>query len=168
MTATRTDACTPAKFEGGGAMTLTGLECMQGPVNGDFSAKPPMADTPGMSKPVAPAHGHAWFGAAAEAFLLNPLGMVHGGVAAAMLDSAMGCPVHTALPEATGCTTAELTINYTRAILPGMGLLRAEGSFIHVGRRMATAEGRPAGAEDGKLYAHGATTCFVFALGGGA
>lgn len=168
MTATRTYAYTPAKFEGGAAMTLTGLEYMQGLAAGEFGAKPPMADTIGMSRPFDLAHGRASFEAAAEDFLLNPLGMIHGGFAAAMLDSAMGCAVHTALPKATAYTTAELKINYTRAVHPGMGMLRAEGSVIHVGRRMATAEGRLVGVEDGKLYAHGSTTCFVFPLGDGA
>jgi uncharacterized protein (TIGR00369 family) len=168
MTATRSYDYTPAKFEGAAAMTLSGLQYMQGLVAGDFGAKPPMADTIGMSKPFALSHGRAAFEAAAEEFLLNPMGMAHGGFAAALLDSAMGCAVHTALPKATGYTTAELKINYTRAIRPGMGLLRAEGTVIHVGRRMATAEGRLIGVEDGKLYAHGSTTCFVFPLEGAA
>ena len=89
---------------------------------------------------------------------------MHGGFAATLLDSALGCAVHTALPKGAGYTTAELSINYTRAILPGGGRLRAEGKVIHVGRQMATAEARLVGDEDGKLYAHGKTTCFVFPL----
>lgn len=93
----------------------------------------------------------------------NPLGTIHGGVAATLLDSAMGCAVHTTLPAGTGYTTAELKINYIRAMTPRTGLVRAVGTVIHVGRQMAVAEGRLTG-EDGRLYAHGTTTCLVFPL----
>lgn len=93
----------------------------------------------------------------------NPLGTIHGGIAATMLDSAMGCAVHTTLPPGIGYTTAELKINYIRAMTPRTGLVRAVGTVIHVGRQLAVAEGRLTG-EDGRLYAHGTTTCLVFPL----
>lgn len=76
----------------------------------------------------------------------------------------MGIAIHTTPPAGTGHTTAELKINYTRASLPATGRLRAEGSIIHQGRQMTTAEGRLIGVENGKLYAHGSTTCFLFRL----
>jgi uncharacterized protein (TIGR00369 family) len=91
----------------------------------------------------------------------NPLGTVHGGWIATLLDSCVGCAVHTTLPAGKAYTTAELKVNYVRAVTDRVPLLRAEGSTIHVGGRMATAEGRLVGP-DGKLYAHASTTCFIF------
>ena len=86
---------------------------------------------------------------------------MHGGWIAALLDSCVGCAVHTTLPVGKGYTTAELKINYVRAVTIKTPLLRAEGRVIHVGNRMATADGRLVGP-DGKLYAHASTTCFIF------
>ena len=91
----------------------------------------------------------------------NPLGTVHGGWIATLLDSCVGCAVHSTLPAGKGYTTAELKINYVRAVTTKVALLRAVGSVIHVGGRMATADGRLIGP-DGKLYAHASTTCFIF------
>ena len=91
----------------------------------------------------------------------NPLGTVHGGWIATLLDSCVGCAVHSTLPAGKGYTTAELKINYVRAVTTRTPLLRAIGSVIHVGGRMATADGRLVGP-DGKLYAHASTTCFIF------
>jgi uncharacterized protein (TIGR00369 family) len=93
----------------------------------------------------------------------NPIGSVHGGWIAAILDSAVGCAVHSALPAGTGYTTVELKLNYVRAVTTKTGPLRAEGKVIHVGRQLATAEGRLHDAR-GKLYAHASTTCMVFPL----
>ena len=93
----------------------------------------------------------------------NPLGSVHGGWIAAILDSAVGCAVHSALPAGTGYTTVELKINYVRAVTAESGPLRAEGKVIHVGKQVATAEGRLHDAK-GRLYAHASTTCLVFTL----
>ena len=90
----------------------------------------------------------------------NPIGVVHGGLAATLLDSAMGCAVQSMLPEGVGYTTAELHINLVRAFTSTTGLIRAEAEVIHSGRRMATAQGRIVDAQ-GKLYAHGSTTCLV-------
>jgi uncharacterized protein (TIGR00369 family) len=91
----------------------------------------------------------------------NPLGSVHGGWIAAILDSAVGCAVHSTLPAGTGYTTVELKINYVRAVTAESGSLRAEGKVIHVGKQVATAEGRLHDAK-GRLYAHASTTCLVF------
>lgn len=91
----------------------------------------------------------------------NPIGSVHGGWIAAILDSAVGCAVHSALPKGTGYTTVELKLNYVRAVTADTGPLRAEGKVIHVGRQLATAEGRLHDAR-GRLYAHASTTCLVF------
>lgn len=90
----------------------------------------------------------------------NPLGTVHGGIAATMLDSVMGCAVHTTLPAGVGYTTLELKVNYIRTARTDGRTLTAEGTVIHAGRRTATAEGKVID-EQGKLIAHGTTTCLV-------
>jgi uncharacterized protein (TIGR00369 family) len=91
----------------------------------------------------------------------NPLGTVHGGWFATLLDSALGCAVHASLPAGKSYTTAELKVNIVRPLTDKVPLVRAEGKVIHLGTRMATAEGRMTGP-DGKLYAHASTTCFIF------
>src|SRR5699024_8716239 len=90
----------------------------------------------------------------------NPLGTVHGGIAATLLDSVMGCAVHTALDAGVGYTTLELKTNYIRAARIDGQRLTAEGTTIHVGRTTATAEGRIVD-ERGKLIAHATTTCLI-------
>lgn len=91
----------------------------------------------------------------------NPLGSVHGGWFATLLDSAVGCAVQTALPAGRSYTTLELKINLVRALTDEVPLVRAEGRVVHSGRQVATAEGRLVG-HDGRLYAHASTTCLVF------
>lgn len=91
----------------------------------------------------------------------NPLGTVHGGWFATLLDSAMGCAVQTMLPVGRSYTTAELSINIVRPASHKTGPLRAVGRVVHSGRQIATAEARVED-ETGKLYAHATTTCFVF------
>ena len=91
----------------------------------------------------------------------NPLGSVHGGWFATLLDSALGCAVHSTLEAGRGYTTAELKVNIVRPLTDQVPLVRAEGKVIHLGRRMATADARLTGP-DGKLYAHASTTCFLF------
>jgi uncharacterized protein (TIGR00369 family) len=90
----------------------------------------------------------------------NPLGAVHGGIAATLLDSAMGCAVHTTLPAGVGYTTLELKVNYIRAAQTDGTTLTAEGTVIHAGRRTATAEGKVTD-DRGKLIAHATTTCLI-------
>jgi uncharacterized protein (TIGR00369 family) len=91
----------------------------------------------------------------------NPIGVVHGGVAATLLDSAMGAAVHSTLPEGSGYTTLETSFNLVRPISAGTGRIETEGRVIHRGGRVATAEGRVTRAEDGKLLAHGSSTCMI-------
>ncbi|EHM31013.1 MULTISPECIES: PaaI family thioesterase [Streptomyces] len=90
----------------------------------------------------------------------NPLGTVHGGIAATLLDSVMGCAVHTTLPAGAGYTTLELKVNYIRTARTDGQKLTAEGTVIHAGRRVATAEGKVLD-EQGKLIAHATTTCMI-------
>ena len=94
---------------------------------------------------------------------LNPLGTIHGGWVATMLDSALGCSVHTMMPPGRGYTTAELSVNYVKGLTPRVTRVRAEGKVIHCGRQLATAEARLVGP-DGTLYAHATTTCLVFEM----
>lgn len=107
--------------------------------------------------------GRAVFQGQPQVQHLNPLGTVHGGWFATLLDSALGCAVHTSLPAGRSYTTAELGINMVRAITPKVPRVRAIGQVIHCGRQLATAEARLVGP-DGTLYAHATTTCLVFDL----
>lgn len=94
---------------------------------------------------------------------LNPLGTIHGGWVATLLDSALGCSVHTMMPAGRAYTTAELSVNYVKGLTPKVQRVRAEGKVIHCGRQLATAEARLFGP-DGTLYAHATTTCLVFEI----
>jgi uncharacterized protein (TIGR00369 family) len=91
----------------------------------------------------------------------NPIGSVHGGIALTLLDSAMGCAVHTLLEAGVGYTTLEVKTNFVRPITADTGLIRCEGNVLHRGSRVATAEGRLTDSA-GKLLAHGTTTCLIF------
>ena len=88
---------------------------------------------------------------------------MHGGYFCTLLDSALGCAVHSMLPAGTGYTTLELKVNLVRPLTDRTGLIRAEGHVVHVGKSTGIAEGRIVDAE-GKLYAHATTTCLIFAL----
>ncbi|MGH8688767.1 MAG: PaaI family thioesterase [Burkholderiales bacterium] len=90
----------------------------------------------------------------------NPIGVVHGGIAFTMLDSAMGCAVQSRCAPGKGYTTLELKVNLVRAISLQTGLVRATGRVVHFGTRTATAEARLEDAA-GKLYAHGSSTCLI-------
>ena len=108
-------------------------------------------------------HGRAVFQGAPGPGHLNPMGSVHGGWYATLLDSALGCSVHSALPRGKGYTTLELKVNMIRALTPKVQRVRAEGRVIHLGGQTATADARLVGP-DGKLYAHASTTCLVFEM----
>src|SRR3990167_4638345 len=94
---------------------------------------------------------------------LNPMGTVHGGWFATLLDSALGCAVHTRMPAGRGYTTAELSVNIVRALTPKVPRVRAIGRVINCGRQLATADAQLIGP-DGTLYAHATTTCLVFEM----
>lgn len=93
--------------------------------------------------------------------LYNPLGSVHGGMIATVLDSVMGCAVHSTLPAGRGYTTLEIKVNFVRALTVATGPADAEGRIVHAGRQSAVAEGRLVDAE-GKLFATASTTCLLF------
>jgi len=104
--------------------------------------------------------GRAVFVCEPDEYHYNPIGTVHGGLAATLLDSALGCSIHTMLPAGTGYTTIELHVNLLRPITKETGMLRCEGEVVHLGKRLATAEAKLTDA-NGKLYAHGTTTCMI-------
>lgn len=92
--------------------------------------------------------------------MANPLGTLHGGICATLLDAAMGCAVHTTLEAGVGYGTLEIKVNYIRSIPVDGVKLTATGKTIHVGRKTATAEGRVYDPQD-RLIAHGTTTCMI-------
>ncbi|HZZ12429.1 MAG TPA: PaaI family thioesterase [Paraburkholderia sp.] len=137
----------------------TGLAIIQGIMNGELPYAA-IAQTLDFLIVEADA-GHVVFQGTPLVRHLNPLGTVHGGWIATLLDSALGCAVHTMMPPGRGYTTAELGVNYVKAVTPRLQRVRAEGKVIHCGRQLATAEARLFGP-DGTLYAHATTTCLVF------
>jgi uncharacterized protein (TIGR00369 family) len=139
----------------------TGLQIMQGMLEGELPY-PYIAETLDFGL-VSVEEGSATFQGTPQLMHYNPLGSVHGGWFATLLDSALGCAVHSALPVGRGYTTAELSVNIVRAASVKTGPLRAMARVIHCGRQLATAEGRIVGP-DGKIYAHGTTTCLVFEI----
>jgi uncharacterized protein (TIGR00369 family) len=105
--------------------------------------------------------GRIVFEARPSARFYNPLGTVHGGWISTVLDSAMGCAVHSTLKAGQAYTTVELKVNFVRPILEQTGIVRCEGKIVHSGGRLATSEGRLTDAS-GKLLAHGSETCMIF------
>jgi len=104
--------------------------------------------------------GRVAFSATADERFYNGTGVAHGGFAATLLDTALGCAINSAMPVGRRFTTLELKINLTRPLTKEAGLLRCEASVVHLGGRTATSEGRIIDSR-GKLYAHGTTTCIV-------
>ena len=138
---------------------LTGLEIFEAIFAGELP-RPPIGDTLDFL-PVHIERGFAVFQGRPQLKHYNPLGIVHGAWIAALLDSALGCAVHSTLPAGKAYTTVELHLNFVRAITDAVRLVRAEGKLVHAGRQVATAEGRLVGPDE-KLYAHATTTCLVF------
>jgi uncharacterized protein (TIGR00369 family) len=142
-------------------MNLSGLEMMQYMLQGRLPY-PAMGKTLGFQL-FQIEDGRAIFQGAPSELHLNPMGTTHGGWFASILDSAMGCAVHSKMPVGRAYTTAELSVNLVRAITPKVKRLRAIGTVVHCGRQLATTEGRLIGP-DGTLYAHATSTCLVFDL----
>jgi uncharacterized protein (TIGR00369 family) len=138
---------------------LTGLDYMRALELGEIPP-PPMAITLNM-RPVEVEHGRAVFEGHPGEEHYNPIGVVHGGYAATLLDSAIGCAVHTTLPAGVAYTTLTLETKFVRAITRNTGPVRAEAWVAHRGRRQATAEGRLTAVETGKLLAHATGTCMI-------
>ena len=141
------------------AANRTGLALMQALIAGEIPV-PPIARTLDFTLAEV-AEGRAVFLGRPHFAHYNPLGMVHGGWIATLLDSSVGCAVHTTLPVNKRYTTLELKVNYVKAVSDKLPMLRAVGQVVHRGARVATAEGRLEGP-DGTLFAHATTTCLIF------
>jgi len=138
--------------------SLSGLEVMQRIAAGELPP-PPIAALLGMEVEQV-GDGFATFVLEPDERMLNPIGSIHGGIAATLLDSCMGCAVHTTLPVGAGYTTAQLNLHYLRSMQPGMGAVRAIGTVLHRGRRQSTAEAKLVDGR-GRLLAHGTSTCLI-------
>jgi uncharacterized protein (TIGR00369 family) len=139
-------------------LRMSGLEYLRGVMTGEQPAAP-IAATLGFTL-VELDTGVAVFAGKPERFVYNPLGGVHGGWSATLLDSAMGCAVHTTLPAGKAYTTVDLSVHLVRPLTDRTGAVRCEARVVHSGGTIATAEGRIVGT-DGTLYAHGTTTCLI-------
>ena len=140
-------------------LAYDGLAFLEALIAGDLPA-PPITETLGFTL-IEVETGRAVFAGTPEFRHYNPIGVVHGGFAATLLDSAVGCAVHSTLIKGEAYTTLELKLNLVRPLTDKTGMVRAEGRVLHRGRQVATAEGYLKDAAD-KLYAHATTTCMVF------
>ncbi|HEY3195074.1 MAG TPA: PaaI family thioesterase [Candidatus Dormibacteraeota bacterium] len=141
------------------AAEMSGLEFIRAMFDGRVPP-PPITVTMGFTGSEAE-EGRAVFVGEAGEFLYNPLGVVHGGFAMTLLDSALGCAVHTTLAHGERYTTLETKVNFVRPVTADTGPVRCEATVIHRGRRVATADGRLIAERTGKILAHGTTTCLI-------
>ena len=140
------------------ASTLSGLDALRLVISGELP-QPPMARLMDICL-IEVEHGKAVFASTPGEYHYNPLGSVHGGFGATLLDSAMGCAVHSALSAGDAYTTLELKINFLRPLTHATGLVRGTGTVIHAGRTTALAEGKIEDAA-GKIYAFATSTCLL-------
>src|SRR5262252_2406612 len=138
---------------------MSGLEFVQGLVDGTLPLNT-IAETLGYDVTEV-VSGRVVVTATPDATHLNPAGTVHGGIAATLLDTCMGLAIHSTLEKGVGSTTLEFKISLLRPITPETGLITAEGVVLSCGRRVGTAEGRITDLQ-GRLLAHGTTTCLIF------
>jgi uncharacterized protein (TIGR00369 family) len=140
---------------------LDGIDLFRGMLDGRFPAAP-ITETLGFRLHEAEP-GRVVFAGEPERRHYNPIGSVHGGFAATLLDSAMSCAVHSHLKKGSGYTTVEFKVNFVRAMTDATGTVYCEGKSINVGSRIGTAEGRIVDST-GRLYAHGTATCLIFPI----
>jgi uncharacterized protein (TIGR00369 family) len=140
------------------ATAMTGLEFLEKLRNGVLPAPPFAEETDIWITEVEP--GRVVFEAKPSPRFLNPLGTVHGGWISTVLDSAMGCAVHSILEAGQAYTSVDMSVSFVRPVFAKTGVLRCEGKLIHAGKRIATSEARLWDAA-GTLIAHGSETCLV-------
>ena len=138
--------------------SMSGLEFFREMMAGRLPP-PPLVKLLGM-RILEADEGRVVFAGTPEEAYYNGMGVAHGGWAATLLDSALGCAINTMMPAGRSFTTVELKVNYTRPLRREIGEVRCEAHVIHTGGRMATSEGRIVDA-NGKVYAHGTTTCML-------
>lgn len=146
------------------ATSMSGIEFLHAMIGGRFPA-PPICEVLDFLL-VEAEHGRAVFEGIPSDHFRNPLGTVHGGWMSTILDSALGCAIQSTLKAGQAFTTVDLAVSFVRAVHQSTGKVRCEAKAIHVGGRIATAEARLVDAE-GKLYAHGTTTCLVMPVPAG-
>ena len=138
---------------------LGGLEALRAVMDGELPP-PPIASLLGFEI----AHverGRAVFALEPAEWMYNPIGSVHGGVASTLLDSALGCSIHTTLDAGARYTTSDLHVRFVRAMRVGTGRVLADCHVVHAGRRLATAEGQLVAEDGGALFAHATTSCLI-------
>jgi uncharacterized protein (TIGR00369 family) len=141
---------------------LSGCETLTKVMHGELP-RPPFASTTKVLLSEVE-EGRVVFTGMPDFTFLNPMGTVHGGWIAAILDSAMGCAVHSTLKPGQLYTTISMTINYVRPLMADSGEVRCEGKAVHSGARLASSEGRLVDAK-GRLIAHGSETCMILDAG---
>jgi len=158
MNRTRTYSWTDPQEIAELSKSMTGIDMLRGIMNGSIPP-PPFAATLGI-QPIYLEKGRVQFELVPQEYHFNPIGTVHGGVITTILDTVMGCALHTVLEKGFGYTTLELKINFTKAVTLRSGRLIAEGRLIHVGKSTALLEA-DLKSEAGLLYAHGTSTCIL-------
>jgi len=138
---------------------MAGIDVMRAVIDGRLP-KPPIADLIDASL-IAVDEGTSTFALEPAEWMYNPIGFVHGGIAATLLDSCMGCAVHTLLPAGVGYTTTDLQIRFVRGLTATTGRVLATGRVLHPGRRLMTVEGTLTTEDDARLMAHGSCACIV-------
>lgn len=138
---------------------MSGLEHLVAIRDGRFPG-PPIAELLGFEL-VEVGHGRATFAVEPGEQHYNPIGVVHGGIAATLLDSAMGCAVQTTLEAGVGYTTLDLNVTFLRPMMVDTGKVLCEAAVVHTGSRVATAEGRVFSSRTGKLMATGTCSCVI-------
>jgi uncharacterized protein (TIGR00369 family) len=159
-TRTRTVTWDDPLASAGKGLKLAGLDYLKAMLAGEIPP-PPITQTLGFIL-IEAEEGRAVFESIPGEHHYNPLGFVHGGLAATLLDSATGCAVQTTLPAGSGYTTLELKTNFVRPITHDTGRILCEAEVVHRGATIATAEGRIHAEGSGKLLAHGTSTCLIF------
>jgi uncharacterized protein (TIGR00369 family) len=142
---------------------MSGLDVLRGMIAGTLPA-PPFAVTTAITL-LSADEGKVVFTGEPKADFYNPLGSIHGGWTATIMDSVMACAVHSTLKPGEAYTTLEFKLHFCRPILPSTGVVRAEGLVLSRARRAATSEGKLFD-KDGKLLAHGTETCLIFDMPG--
>jgi uncharacterized protein (TIGR00369 family) len=138
---------------------MAGIEAMRAVMDGRLP-KPPIADLIDASL-IAIGEGTSTFALEPAEWMYNPIGFVHGGIAATLLDSCMGCAVHTLLPAGVGYSTTDLQIRFVRGLTDTTGRVLATGRVLHPGRRLMTVEGTLTTEDGDRLMAHGTSACIV-------
>jgi uncharacterized protein (TIGR00369 family) len=162
ITRTRTLTWQDPMPSAGAGAELSGLQYMRAIAAGEVPP-PPIAVTMNFAL-IEVSEGRAIFEGEPGEEHYNPIGVVHGGYASTLLDSALGCAVHTTLPKGSAYTTQTIEVKFVRPITRDTGRVRVEAEVVHGGRRQAVSEAKLVEADSGKLLATGTSTCMILQL----